>query len=582
MTESNIAREEVQTSRHEQDDTEYPSTKKVLPVMAAVWLAFFVVALVINYSPSKMSSTGLIDLQDRTIIGTAVPTISKDFDSFGDIAWYEAGFLFPLCVLQLSFGRIYTYYSTKWVLVMSVAVFEIGSLICATAPSSDALIVGRVVTGIGAAAIPPGCFVLISFLVPMQDRPKYVGSLGSVFGITSILGPILGGFLTSVSWRWCFWINLPVGGVSMVLLALLTPKCDPPVKRSATWKGKFLELDPLGFILIAPCLVCLLIAVQFGGTKYPWNSPTIIVLFLLFGLFGIAFIASQMWRGDKGTLPPRIILQRSILVGSLASAGIGSTLVIFAFFLPIWFQVIQGKSPQSSGLSLIPLLLSVVFAVIGGGIFTSTVGYYAPLLVLGSAIIMVGAGLISTWTVNVSAGAWIGFQVSALLHRPRLCETQTDRKQIITGIGQGLVLQVPNIAAQTVLPKAEVSTGLAIMNLFNFLGASLFVTVGQTLFENGLIKGLQSIIPDLDPNSLSNGGATSIRSMVPKDQLPIVLKAYNDAMRSIWYLAIGLAGIVFVVSLGLEWKSVKNSKVDVEQRGKDETEVAQQQEKTTG
>lgn len=373
--------------------------------------------------PSTLQSEA-DNTQDRTIIGTAVPTISKDFNSFGDIAWYEAGFLFPLCVFQLTFGRIYTYYSTKWVLVINVAIFEIGSLVCATAPSSKALIVGRVITGIGAAAIPPGCFILISFLVPIQSRPKYIGSLGSVFGISSILGPILGGFLTSVNWRWCFWINLPVGGVSVLLLAILTPNCEPPMKRSSTWKGKFFELDPLGFILIAPCLVCLLLAIQLGGITYPWNSATIIVLFVLFGVFGIAFIASQIWRGDKGTLPPRIIKQRSIAVGCIASIGIGATLVMFAFFLPIWFQVIQGKTPQNSGLSLIPLLLSVVIAVISGGIFTSKVGYYTPLLIIGSALVIVGAGLISTWTVNVGAGKWIGYQVRVSTANPILyCPT---------------------------------------------------------------------------------------------------------------------------------------------------------------
>lgn len=144
--------------------------------------------------------------------------------------------------------------------------------------------------------------------------------------------------------------------------------------------------------------------------------------------------------------------------------------------------------------------------------------------------------------------------------------------QIITGIGQGLVLQAPNIATQTVLPKKEVSTGLAIMNLFNFLGASLFVTVGQTLFEHGLVKRLQPIIPNLDPSTLSNVGATSIRNMVPHDQLPAVLSAYNDSMRSIWYLAIGLAGLVFVVSWGLEWKSVKRTQGSVEGQEKGQKE----------
>jgi len=314
-------------------------------------------------------------------------------------------------VLQLSFGRIYQYYSPKWVIVINVAIFEIGSIVCAAAPSSKALIIGRVVTGIGGAGVPPGAFILISYLVPMKDRPKYLGSLGSVFGITSILGPILGGYLTSVTWRWCFWINLPVGGVSMVLLALLTPKCRPPVKRAATWKGKILDLDPLGFILIAPCLICLLLAIQFGGKQYSWRSGVVVALFVLAGVFGIAFTVSQIWRGENGTMPPRILLQRSILSGAIASIGIGSVLVLFAFYLPIWFQVIQGKSPQNSGLALIPLLLSVVFAVIVSGIFASAVGYYAPSLIVGAAITVVGAGLVSTWTADVGSAIWIGYQV---------------------------------------------------------------------------------------------------------------------------------------------------------------------------
>lgn len=314
-------------------------------------------------------------------------------------------------MLQLSFGRVYTYYSTKWVIVTNVAIFEIGSIICATAPSSVVLIVGRVITGIGGAGVPQGAFLLIGFLVPMEDRPKYLGALGSVFGVTSILGPILGGYLTAITWRWCFWINLPVGGVAIVLLILLTPNSEPPVKRATTWKGRFLELDPLGFLLIAPCLVCLLLAVLFGGSKYPWHSGTIIALFVVSGVFGMAFIVSQIWRGEKATVPPHVIRQRSIFFGCIVSIGIGSVLVVFAFYLPIWFQVIQGKSPQSSGLSLIPLLLSVVVAVISSGIFASVAGYYTPALIIGSAILIVGAGLISTWSVDVSPRIWIRYQV---------------------------------------------------------------------------------------------------------------------------------------------------------------------------
>jgi MFS family permease len=273
------------------------------------------------------------------------------------------------------------------------------------------LIVGRVITGAGGAGVAPGAFLLITYLVPVQDRPKYIGSLGSVFGVTSVLGPILGGYLTAITWRWCFWINLPVGGVAVVLIALLTPKCTPPVKRSPTWIGKILDLDPLGFILIGTCLICLLLAIQFGGKEYSWSSGVVIALFVISGVFGAIFVTFSIWKGESGTLPPSILFQRSVLSGTIASIGIGSVLVLFAFYLPIWFQVIQDKSPQNSGLALIPLLLSVVIAVIASGIFASVVGYYVPALILGAAIGIVGAGLISTWSPSVGSGKWIGFQV---------------------------------------------------------------------------------------------------------------------------------------------------------------------------
>lgn len=351
--------------------------------------------------------------QDRTIIGTAIPTITDEFNSFGDVAWYEAGFLLPLCVLQLSFGLLYKFYPAKWIICTLVFIFEVGSIVCAAAPNSNALIVGRVISGIGAGGINSGAFLLISILVPLESRPKYSGALGSVFGISSIIGPIIGGAFTQhASWRWCFWINVPIGGVSLLLLLLLTPNKPAPVTAADTWLGKFKQLDPVGFLFLAPAVICVLFALQFGGTTYAWSNWRIILLFVLFGVLGIAFVASQAWRKDRATVPPKVFLQRSILLGCLANFGIGSVLVTLAFYLPIWFQVIKGKSPEASGIALIPLLLSVVVAVIGGGISTSLLGYYTPFLIAGGALLSIGTGLITTWGVDVNSAHWISYQVS--------------------------------------------------------------------------------------------------------------------------------------------------------------------------
>ncbi|KAL8951919.1 MAG: hypothetical protein Q9222_002138 [Ikaeria aurantiellina] len=525
MEEQEIDRTE---SHKEDEEEEYPPRKVVIPAMLAIALTFFLVAL------------------DRTILGTATPAITSEFNSFGDIAWYEAGFLLPLCMLQLSFGRVYTFYSAKWVLIGLVAIFELGSIVSAAAPNSNALIVGRVVAGIGAAGVSSGTLILINTLIPLQSRPKYFGSLGAVFGLASIAGPLLGGYLTAVTWRWCFWINVPIGAVSLVVLAWLTPSKPAALEPADSLRGKIMQLDPLGFVLIASSTVCGLFALQWGGVRYPWSDGRIIALFVLFGVFGLTFIGVQAWRKDEATVPPKIFFQRSILTGSIASVGIGSLIVIFAYYLPIWFQAIQGKSSQDSGLSLIALLLTVVVFVMAAGIATSAVGYYTPFMIVGGAVSIVGSALISTWRVDSGAGMWIGYQV-------------------VTGAGLGLVLQAPNIAAQTVLPKEEVAIGLSLLAFVQFLGGTIFVTVCQNLLVNKLISGLEGQVEGFDPATIANQGATAVRGLVSDDQLPLVLGVYNKALQSIWYVGLALSCLTFVASLGMEWKSVKKNKKKTEE-----------------
>ncbi|KAF4469583.1 HC-toxin efflux carrier TOXA [Fusarium albosuccineum] len=508
---------------HSDNEKTYPSEKVVLPTMIALFLVFFLVSL------------------DRTIIGTAIPTISAEFDSFGDIAWYESAFLLPLCVFQLSFGLVYKYYSTKWVLFALTAIFEIGSIVCASAPNSNALIVGRAVTGIGGAGIGAGAFIYVTLLFPLEERPKYLGALGSAFGISSILGPILGGYLTSVTWRWCFWINVPIGGLSLAIICFLAPNQPPPTKPAESWRHKFLDLDPLGFLLIAGSIVSLLFALEFGKENQKWSEARTVALFVVFGVLFLIFAAYQAWRKEKATVPPRILFQRTTLVSCMVGFAVGSVLVVYAFYLPIWFQVVQGKSPEDSGIALLPLLLSNVLLVIVSGILVSAVGYYAPFMILGSAILLIGTALITTWTADISKGRWIGYQ-------------------ILTGTGLGLTLQQPAIAIQTVLPESDNPIGLSILNFCNFLGGTIFVTVSQALLEGQLEKKIARYVPGVDIKRLTNSGATNLTTLVPSDKIDMFLNAYNNAMRSIWYLGLGITCVALATSFGVEWKNVKAKK----------------------
>ena len=352
-----------------------------------------------------------------------------------------------------------------------------------------------------------------------------------------MLGPLLGGYLTAITWRWVFWINLPIGGVGLVVLAIATPNRKPPDTAAETWLGKFKQLDPIGFVLIAPATICLLFALQFGGVQYPWNSGRIIALFVLAGVFTAAFVSSQIWL-QGGTIPGKVVSQRSVIAAVFQSVGIGSLLVVYSFYLPIWFQAIKGDSPQTSGLSLLALLLSTVAFVIASGIGISQLGYYAPFALGGGAVLAVGAGLITTWRVDTPPGLWIGYQ-------------------ILAGAGQGVSLQQPNIAAQTVLTPELAPIGLAFLQFVQFLAGAVVVAVCQTLLQNGLARRLAGLGLDIDAFAVANGGATSLRTLVPDAQLPRVLEAYNDALRDIWYLALGLAVLNFLAGLGYEWKNVK-------------------------
>lgn len=299
----------------------------------------------------------------------------------------------------------------KYTLFILAAVFEVGSIVCAAAPSSSALIAGRAITGVGAAGIAPACYLMVTLLVPLRGRPKFLGSLGAAFGVSSILGPVLGGYVTSVTWRCCFWINLPIGGVAMALLLLLAPNLPPPAKPATTWKGRVLQLDPVGFLLVAPSVSCLLFALEIGKSKQTWSSGSVIALFVVFAVLLVSFVAYQLWRQEESTLPPRIVGKRTVLAATLMSFCIGAALVIYAFYLPVWFQVVQGKSPQASGLSLLPLLLSNVFSVVIGGALVSKVGYFTPFAIVGGVILVAGSALVTTWSADISQGKWIGYQV---------------------------------------------------------------------------------------------------------------------------------------------------------------------------
>lgn len=292
----------------EEPNVVYPSGVSLALLSVGLCLATFVQAL------------------DNAILATAIPKITSEFNSLGDVGWYGSSYLLTTTALQPSFGRIYTYFNVKYTYLIAIAIFEVGSIICAAAKNSVMLIVGRAIAGVGASALFSGSLTIVGFAVPLEKRAMYIAALSSMFGISSVVGPLLGGVFTDrVSWRWCFWVNLPFGAAAVIAVWFFF---NPPPRRytGMSLKRKILEIDLVGAFFLICAIVCLLLALQWGGTTYPWKDSKVWGCFLGFGLLIVIFIGQQFRRGDRGTIPPRILGKRTVLFASLYSCFLSMAL----------------------------------------------------------------------------------------------------------------------------------------------------------------------------------------------------------------------------------------------------------------
>lgn len=233
---------------------------------------------------------------------------------------------------------------------------------------------------------------------------------GGVFGLSNVAGPLLGGaFTDKLTWRWCFYINLPIGAVAVLVIIFFFPDPRPQrVQRPESFREQLMYFDPIGTLIFIPAVVCLLLALTWGGTTYPWSDARIIALFVVAGVVLVAWVGVQYYQQDLATVPPRIFKQRTIWSASLFSFALSGAVTSVIFFLPIWFQAVKGASAVDSGLMNLPLLLSVVvFSLIAGGLVTLW-GYYVPFMILGTVLVSVSFGLISTFQPDTGRPVWIG------------------------------------------------------------------------------------------------------------------------------------------------------------------------------
>ncbi|CAH0021576.1 unnamed protein product [Clonostachys rhizophaga] len=480
---------------------------------------------------------------DFNLIATAVPSITKEFGSLRDVGWYRASFM--VCKPALA-GKTYTLFPKKLGYFAYIFIFEVGSLLCALAPSSQALIAGRAIAGLGASGIFAGGFTVLTTVIPLHKRAIWTGTMSSVFAISSIIGPVIAGALTqSATWRWCFWINLPIGGVGVAIVFIFL-HVKPARTESAPLTEKLRSFDLLGFFLFAGSITMLLLALQWGGGVHAWSSSVIIGLFVGAGVVLLLFIGWQLYFQDKALIPSQLFkVNRNPALLCAASFFVNGPFQTVIYWLPIWFQGVLGVSPLQSGINFFPTVISDVLAAFLGSGIVMQVGWWNPFLLFAEAMVCLGGGLLSTIQPATSTGKWIGYQIPG-------------------GVGYSLASTLSHLAMQSSLPQDLVPLGSSTLLTIISTSCAVFMGIGQAVFEKRLKLNLESSVSKDIAQQIISAGATDVRSLIgPNDtnELPIIINQYSKSISEIWYIPAAAPAVSFLLIACCRWISLNSKKV---------------------
>lgn len=477
----------------------------------------------------------LLAALDQTIVSTALPTIVSELGGIDHLSWVVTAYLLASTAATPLWGKLGDMYGRKRLFQTVIVIFLIGSALCGVAQSMGELIAFRALQGLGGGGLIALSMAIVGDIVPPRDRGRYQGVFGGVFGAASVLGPLLGGVFTEqLSWRWVFYINLPIGVVALLVIAAVL---HIPARRTSH------RIDYLGMATVAAAATCLVLVTSLGGSTLAWDSPGIIVL----AIVGVALVAVFVLierRVEEPVLPPRLFRVRTFVVCSVVSFIIGFAMFGAMTFLPTFLQVVHGYSPTLSGVHMIPMVVGLLLASTGSGQIISRTGRYKIFPVVGTAITAIG--LLLLHTLDEHTATWV---LSVYF--------------FIFGFGLGLVMQVLVLAVQNAVGYEDLGVATSGATFFRSIGASFGVSIFGTIFTNQLSDKLANALrgirvpPGFNPGQLQ-ADPTAIARLPAAIKTP-VLHAYSQAITTVFLWAVPVAAVGFVASLLLKEQPLRGS-----------------------